>query len=111
MHFGTVLDEERYLASIRRAYDKGIRTFVTADVYGVGEADKMLGKALEGIDRSSYCLMGMIGHDFYEGKREGSKGYPRFTDSRLRGKTGMRSMRCGRRRSRWSGSGWRSSMC
>jgi aryl-alcohol dehydrogenase-like predicted oxidoreductase len=27
----------------------------------------------------------MIGHDFYEGQRQGSRGYPRFTDPALRG--------------------------
>jgi len=28
--------------------------------------------------------VGAIGHDFYEGEREGAAGYPRFTDPRLR---------------------------
>ncbi|MCH1504730.1 MAG: aldo/keto reductase [Verrucomicrobiales bacterium] len=88
MHFGLPLDEERYLNAIRHAYDKGIRTFMTADTYGVGEADTMLGKALKDVPRDSYCLVGAIGHDFYNGKREGSKGFPRFTDARLRGPEG-----------------------
>ncbi len=30
-------------------------------------------------------MIGAIGHDFYEGEREGAKGFPRFTDPRLRG--------------------------
>lgn len=84
MHFGEALSEERFIEAIRHAYDQGIRTFMTADVYGVGEADSALGRALEGFSRDSYCLVGTIGHDFYEGKREGSKGYPRFTNSTLR---------------------------
>ena len=29
--------------------------------------------------------MGAVGHDFYEGQRDGPKGFPRFTDPRLRG--------------------------
>jgi aryl-alcohol dehydrogenase-like predicted oxidoreductase len=70
---------------IRHAYDKGIRTFMTADVYGSGQADEILGKALAGVPRDSYCLVGAIGHDFYTGKREGAKGYPRFTNPALRG--------------------------
>jgi aryl-alcohol dehydrogenase-like predicted oxidoreductase len=85
MHFGEALDEERYVGLIRHAYDKGIRTFITADVYGNGQADEMLGRALVGIPRDTYCLVGTVGHDIYEGKREGSKGYPRFTDRALRG--------------------------
>lgn len=84
MHFGEALDEARYLACIRRAYDRGIRTFMTADVYSNGEADTMLGRALKGLPRDSYCLIGIIGHDIYPGKRDGAKGYLRFTDPRLR---------------------------
>ena len=40
---------------------------------------------IDGLPRDSYCLVGNIGHDFYEGKRDGSKGFPRFTDPSLRG--------------------------
>jgi aryl-alcohol dehydrogenase-like predicted oxidoreductase len=36
------------------------------------------------VPRDSYCLVGAVGHDFYEGSREGAKGFPRFTDPRLR---------------------------
>ena len=36
MHFGEALSEERFLESFRVAYEAGIRTFVTADVYGGG---------------------------------------------------------------------------
>ncbi len=85
MHFGETLSEERFLGCIRTAYDSGIRTFVTSDVYGNGKADELLGKALQEMDRSSYALVGMIGHDFYDGQRKGSQGYPRFTDPELRG--------------------------
>jgi len=82
MHFGEPLDDER-LASLLRPGD-GIDTVISADVYGTGEADLALGRALQGVDRGSYCLVGAIGHDFYEGEREGAKGFPRFTDPRLR---------------------------
>lgn len=84
MHFGEALSEERYLGCIRHAYDRGIRTFMSADVYSLGEADTMLGRALQGIPRDSYCLIGIIGHDIYPGKRDGAKGYLRFSDPRLR---------------------------
>ena len=88
MHFGETLSEERFIGCVETAYESGIRTFITSDVYGNGKADELLGKALKGIDRSSYCLVGMIGHDFYEGQRQGSRGYPRFTDPELRGPDG-----------------------
>jgi aryl-alcohol dehydrogenase-like predicted oxidoreductase len=82
MHFGEPLADERFLALI--APDDSIRTVITADVYGSGEADRMLGRALAGIPRERYCLVGAVGHDFYTGERDGAKGFPRFTDPRLR---------------------------
>jgi aryl-alcohol dehydrogenase-like predicted oxidoreductase len=83
MHFGEAVDDDRYLALIRP--DDRVRTVVTADVYGTGEADTLLGRALDGLDRETYCLVGAIGHDFYNGTRQGAKGFPRFTDPALRG--------------------------
>jgi len=85
MHFGEPLDDDRFIGAIRHAYDRGIRTFMTADVYSNGAADEMLGRALAGLPRESYALVAMIGHDFYSGQRDGSKGYPRFTHPQLRG--------------------------
>jgi aryl-alcohol dehydrogenase-like predicted oxidoreductase len=82
MHFGAPLDDERYRALIRP--DERVRTVLTADVYGEGEADRLLGQALDGLDRDAYSLVGAVGHDFYDGEREGAKGFPRFTDPRLR---------------------------
>jgi aryl-alcohol dehydrogenase-like predicted oxidoreductase len=82
MHFGEPLDDARLQALLRPG--DGIDTVITADAYGAGEADRLLGLALAGIERDSYCLIGAIGHDFYDGEREGAKGFPRFTDSRLR---------------------------
>ena len=76
MHYGEPLDDDNFIKLIRLAFEKGIRTFVTADVYGTGEADTLLGRALEGISRDHYCLVGAVGHDFYQGEREGSKGFP-----------------------------------
>jgi len=83
MHFGEALTDERYIQLVQRSYEKGTRTFVTADVYGGGRADTLLGEALKGIDRSTYALAGIIGHDFYGGLRAGAKGYPRFTEPGL----------------------------
>ena len=85
MHFGEALEDARFIDAIRLAYDSGIRTFMTADVYGVGRADELLGQALKGVPRDSYALATGLGHDFYTGQRNGSAGYPRFTDPSLRG--------------------------
>ena len=53
MHFGEPLSEERFLKVIQHAWQRGIRTFMTADVYGNGAADEMLGRALAGLPRDS----------------------------------------------------------
>jgi len=82
MHFGEPLEDERLVALLRP--DADIDTVITADVYGAGEADRMLGLALEGLPRESVCVVGAVGHDFYTGVRAGAKGYPRFTDRALR---------------------------
>jgi aryl-alcohol dehydrogenase-like predicted oxidoreductase len=83
MHFGEPVEEERLKALLQPG--AGIDTVITADVYGEGAADRLLGEALRGVEREDYCLVGAIGHDFYTGEREGAKGFPRFTDPRLRG--------------------------
>ncbi len=86
MHFGEPLDDARLEALVTPG--GGIGTVLTADAYGAGEADTLLGSALAGVERDAYCLVGAIGHDFYTGEREGAKGFPRFTDPRLRGPEG-----------------------
>ncbi|HYI79845.1 MAG TPA: hypothetical protein VEW67_03200, partial [Thermoleophilaceae bacterium] len=86
MRFGEPIADERFEALL--APGGGIHTLMTADAYGAGAADELVGRALAGRPRSSYALTGAVGHDFYEGEREGAKGYPRFTDPRLRGPDG-----------------------
>jgi aryl-alcohol dehydrogenase-like predicted oxidoreductase len=86
MRFGEPLDDERFAQLI--APDSAISTVITADVYGSGEADMMLGRAIAGRSRSDMCIVGAVGHDFYKGERAGAKGFPRFTDPGLRGPSG-----------------------
>ena len=86
MHFGEPIDDDRFVALI--SPDDRIDTVITADVYGAGDADRMLGRALAGRPREQMCVVGAVGHDFYEGQRNGPKGFPRFTDPGLRGPDG-----------------------
>lgn len=83
LHFGEAIEEERLVSLLRPG--GGIETVLSADAYGQGEADRVLGKALAGVPRDEYSLVGAVGHDFYEGERNGPKGFPRFTDPALRG--------------------------
>ncbi len=83
LHYGEAIDEDRLGGLLRPG--GGIETVLSADTYGQGEADALLGRALSGVARDSYSLVGAVGHDFYEGERDGPRGFPRFTDGRLRG--------------------------
>lgn len=83
LHFGEAIKEERLVSLLRPG--EGIDTVLSADAYGQGEADQLLGRALEGVSREDYSLVGAVGHDFYEGERDGPRGFPRFTDPNLRG--------------------------
>ncbi len=83
LRFGEAVDEDRLVEILRPG--AGVDTVLTADAYGAGEADVVLGRALAGASRNSYSLVGAVGHDFYEGERDGPRGFPRFTDPKLRG--------------------------
>ena len=83
MRFGEAISDDRLEALFRPG--EGIDTVITADVYGEGEADRTLGRALADLERDSYRIAGAVGHDFVHGKRQGPKGFPRFTDPSLRG--------------------------
>ena len=83
MHFGEELEEQRLIDLLRPG--NGIDTLITADAYGAGGADEIVCQSLEGVRRDDYCLVGAVGHDFYDGERKGAKGFQRFTDAALRG--------------------------
>ena len=54
--YGDNLPFEQSEACILRALDLGITLFDTANVYGRGEAERVLARALRHVDRSSYVL-------------------------------------------------------
>jgi len=83
IRYGEKIEAERLEALLRPG--GGIDTVLTADTYGQGEGDLVLGRALAGVPREDYSLVGAVGHDFYEGERDGPRGFPRFTNPDLRG--------------------------
>lgn len=50
------VDKARSIACVRRALELGINLIDTANIYGRGAAETLLGEALGGVDRSSYVL-------------------------------------------------------
>ncbi len=83
IHFGEEIEEQRLVELLRPG--NGIDTLITADAYGAGAADEIVCQSLSGVPREDYCLVGAVGHDFYDGERRGAKGFQRFTDAELRG--------------------------
>ena len=54
--FSGGVEKRQALASVHKALDLGINFIDTANVYGRGAAESVLGEALAGIDRTSYVL-------------------------------------------------------
>ncbi len=50
------IEKSQAIACIRTALDLGINFLDTANVYGRGAAETLLGEALQGVDRTSYIL-------------------------------------------------------
>jgi len=48
-------------ATIQRAYEVGVRLFDTAPLYGLGESELRIGRALKGVPRNSYVISTKIG--------------------------------------------------
>jgi len=54
--YGVSVEKERSLACIRKAYELGVNFFDTANVYGRGAAETVVGEALQAYPRDSYVL-------------------------------------------------------
>jgi aryl-alcohol dehydrogenase-like predicted oxidoreductase len=50
---GSQIEEDAALACVKASLDVGITTFDTADVYAIGQAESVLGRALKGVRRDS----------------------------------------------------------
>lgn len=79
--FGTRVDADRTSAVVDAAIDEGVAFFDTADVYGLGESEILLGRALAG-RRDEVVLatkfgMDMQGRNGDDGGRRGSAAYVR----------------------------------
>src|SRR5208283_603745 len=54
--FSTAEQKKNAIACVHRALDRGITLIDTANVYGRGAAERVLGEALSGVPRDSYVL-------------------------------------------------------
>jgi aryl-alcohol dehydrogenase-like predicted oxidoreductase len=75
--FGTRVDADRVRDVVDAAFDVGINFFDTADVYGLGESEELLGRALKG-RRDQVVVATKLGMDMADGRqRRGSAAYVR----------------------------------
>lgn len=68
--YGTVVEKDTALRTIDRAYELGVNFFDTANVYNLGEAEKVVGEALRRYDRSSYVLATKVYFPMGEGPND-----------------------------------------
>jgi voltage-dependent potassium channel beta subunit len=54
--FGNSTEKDKAIQTIETAYDLGVNSFDTANVYAIGESEKVVGEALSKYDRDSYIL-------------------------------------------------------
>lgn len=59
-------DDSVSLAALNRAYELGCNLFDTADVYGHGHSETLIGKALKGWQRDEVFISTAVGQDFSE---------------------------------------------
>lgn len=58
-YFGDVNDNDS-IDCIHTYLDHGLHTFDTAEIYGSGRAEEVLGRALKGIDREKYVIISKV---------------------------------------------------
>jgi aryl-alcohol dehydrogenase-like predicted oxidoreductase len=63
------IDDAESIAAIRRAIDLGVTFFDTADVYGTGHSERVLGQAIEG-RRDDVIIATKFGYTYDEAGRE-----------------------------------------
>ena len=68
--YGGTVEDESAVACIHRALELGVNFFDTANVYRHGDAERVVGRALEGIDRDDYVLATKVYFPMGEGPND-----------------------------------------
>lgn len=74
------IDDDEAMRLLNRAYDLGVTYYDTADQYGEGRSERLIGRAFKG-RRDSVVIGGKFGYDFYANRRsEGHSELPQNFD-------------------------------
>jgi voltage-dependent potassium channel beta subunit len=68
--YGGTVEDDSAVSCIHRAFEQGVNFFDTANVYRRGEAEKVVGRALAGIDRDDYVLATKVYFPMGEGPND-----------------------------------------
>jgi aryl-alcohol dehydrogenase-like predicted oxidoreductase len=69
--YGGSVEDQAAIDCIHRAFELGVNFFDTANVYRRGEAERVVGKALSGIDRDDYVLATKVYFPMGDGPNDG----------------------------------------
>ncbi len=86
--WGKKIEEDEAKRMLKKAYDVGINFFETADMYGKGKSERLIGEVFKGM-RNEIVISTKYGYDFQSVEQIGHKELPqkfdpRFTDMALR---------------------------
>lgn len=77
---GNKISDEDALKMLKRAFDLGINFFETADVYGKGRSEKLIGEAFKDMNRDEIIYSTKWGYDIYNATQIGHNELPQKHD-------------------------------
>lgn len=78
--WGKKIDDEEAIRMLKRAYDLGINFYDTADIYGKGKSEKLIGEAFKG-NRNDIIYSTKWGYDIYNAEQIGHNELPQKHDT------------------------------
>lgn len=78
--WGKKIDDDEAIRMLKRAYDLGINFFETADMYGKGKSERLLGQAFKGM-RDEVVYSTKWGYDMYSAEQIGHSELPQKHDT------------------------------
>jgi aryl-alcohol dehydrogenase-like predicted oxidoreductase len=77
--WGKKIDDDEAVRMLKRAYDLGINFYETADMYGKGKSERLLGQAFNGM-RNEVIYSTKWGYDMYSAEQVGHAELPQKPD-------------------------------